>query len=130
MKMLPFSHFSKWFAFSLIAATPSLAVCADIVLQKAPPLTVRQAPAYPENLARYHFGADVHAAPQSVPLTRLQPSSNGQDQNMSEAALLCDDPTTGYELPAGVSSLSISLSTIENIESVCFLNSGAQGDFE
>ena len=49
---------------------------------------------------------------------------------MSEAALLCDDPTTGYELPAGASSLSISLSTIENIESVAFLNSEAQGEFE
>jgi hypothetical protein len=129
MKMLPFSHFSKWFAFSLIAATPSLAVCADIVLQKAPPLTVRQAPAYPENLARYHFGADVKAMPQSVPLTKLQLSSYSQDNNTSEAALLCDDPTTGYELPHGPSSLFVSLANIENIESLSFLNRGAVGDY-
>ena len=130
MNPLALSVSSRWLVLSLLAATPSAALAADLVLKKAPPLTVRQAPAYPENLARYHFGADVHATPQSVPLTRLQLSFNGQDQNMSEAALLCDDPTTGYELPAGASSLSISLSTIENVESVAFVNLGAQGNFD
>jgi hypothetical protein len=130
MKTLAFPYCSKWFAFSLIAATPSLGFCADVVLQKAPPLTVRQAPAYPENLARYHFGADVKAMPQSVPLTKLQLSSNSQDNNTAEAALLCDDPTTGYELPKGQSSLLVSLANIENIENVSFLNHGAVGDYD
>lgn len=129
MNTLAFSRCSKWFAFSLIAATPSFAICADVVLQKAPPLTVRQAPAYPENLARYHFGADVKAMPQSEPLTRLQLSSYSQDNNTAEAALLCDDPTTGYELPIGQSSLFVSLANIENIESLSFLNRGAVGNY-
>ncbi|MGH8094222.1 MAG: hypothetical protein ACREIF_12245 [Chthoniobacterales bacterium] len=129
MKPLILSSASRWLAFSLVSALPSLGSAADLVLQKAPPLTVKEAPAYPENLARYHFGADVKAAPHSVPLAKLQLSSNGEDQNTSETALLCDDPTTGYRLPAGASSLLISLSRIENVESVAFLNEGAEGDF-
>jgi hypothetical protein len=116
--------------FSLFAVASSLAAASDVVLQKAPPLTVRQAPAYPENLARYHFGADVKAAPQSVPLTKLELSSSQQDQNTSESALLCDDPTTGYQLLPGISSLAVSLANIENVESLGFLNAGAEGSFE
>lgn len=104
------------------------AMAADVVLQKAPLLTVQRVPDYPENLARYHFGADVTATPQSASLTKLRLSSNGQDQNTSAAALLCDDPTTGYQLPAGVSSILVSLPNIENIQSVSFSNDGAQGD--
>ncbi len=113
----------------LVGITPTVVSGADLVLTKAPPLTVRQAPAYPENLARYHFGAEVKATPQSVPLGRLQLSSNSLDENTSEAALLCDDPTTGYRLPAGQSSILVSLSNIENVESVSFLNEAAVGDF-
>jgi hypothetical protein len=107
---------------------PTVGFGADVVLQKAPPLTVREAPAYPENLARYHFGADVKAVPQSASLAKLQLSLNAKDQNISAAALLCDDPTTGYQIPLGESSILISLPNIENIQSVSFLNDGAQGD--
>jgi hypothetical protein len=110
-------------------ATPSLGLAADLVLEKAPPLTVRQVPAYPENLARYHFGAAVRAMPQSSSLAKLELSSNGHDKNTSETALLCDDPTTGYKLPARASSILVSLSNIENIQSISFFNDGAQGDF-
>ena len=101
---------------------------ADMILQKAPPLTVREAPDYPENLARYHFGADVKASPESASSAKLQLGLNGQNQNISAAALLCDDPTTGYRIPLGASSILISLPNIENIQSVSFLNDGAQGD--
>ena len=128
---LNFRICSKWLAGVMISALlPSLGTAADVVLQKAPPLTIRSAPAYPENLAKFHFGADVKAAPRSVPLMLLQLSSNSSDQNTSEAALLCDDPTTGYVLPAGASSLLVSLSNIENVEHLAFLNEGAEGDFE
>ena len=115
--------------FPLLLAVPAIAMAADVVLQKAPPLTVREAPAYPENVARYHFGAAVTARPQSVSLSKLRLSSANQDQNTAEAALLCDDPTTGYQLVAGESSIFISLSNIENVETLSFLNEGAQGDF-
>ncbi len=118
-------------AKSLVAVLllgPSVGMAADVVLQKAPPLTVRQAPEYPENLARYHFGAAVKATPENSSLAKLQLSSNGQDQNTSAEALLCDDPTTGYQLPAGASSILVSLPNIENIQSVSFLNEGAQGE--
>src|SRR6187200_2616787 len=113
------SRSSKLACFSLLLAMPTtIASAADLLLRKAPPLTVRQAPAYPENVARYHFGAAVTARPQSVSLTRLQLSSASQDQNTAEAALLCDDPTTGYQLNTGESSLFVSLSNVENVSSL------------
>ncbi len=102
----------------------------EIVFQKVPSLTVEQAPAYPENLARYHFGADVEAAPHSNPIASLQLSVNSEDNNVAEAALLCDDPTVGYALTNGKTTLVVSLSRIENIDSISFLNSGAKGEVE
>jgi len=106
---------------------PTVGFAADLILQKVPPLTVREAPAYPENLARYHFGADVKVIPESTSRAKLQLSLDAKDQNISAAALLCDDPTTGYQIPRGESSILISLPNIENIQSVSFLNDGAQG---
>jgi hypothetical protein len=130
MKALQFHARFTWLAGPLsFALLTSVAGASDIVLQKAPPLNIRSATDYPENLARFHFGADVKAAPHSVPLAQLQLSSESSDQNTAEAALLCDDPTTGYELPVGASSLLVSLSNIENVEHLGFLNQGADGDF-
>jgi len=106
---------------------PTVGFTADVVLQKVPPLTVREAPAYPENLARYHFGAEVKVVPEKTSPAKLQLSLNAKDQNISASALLCDDPTTGYQIPRGESSILISLPNIENIQSVSFLNDGAQG---
>lgn len=127
MKPNTISSFAKAL-FSILLLGPSISMAADVVLQKAPPLTVRQAPEYPENLARYHFGADVKATPESASMAKLELSSNGQDQNTAAAALLCDDPTIGYRLPAGASSILVALPNIENVQSVSFLNEGAQGD--
>ena len=127
MKPLTASFLTLTLGIALVA--PSSSVAADVVLQKAPPLTIRQAPSYPENLARYHFGAAVKATPQSDSIAKLQLSSNGIDQNTSAAALLCDDPTTGYQIPAGGSSILVSLANIENIQAISFLNDGAQGDY-
>ena len=107
----------------------SSGIAGDIVLQKAPPLTIKQVPFYPENVARYHLGADVKTGSQSSATTTLQLSSNGMDRNTSVAALLCDDPSTGYQLPAGTSSIVISLSNIENVQSISFLNDGCEGDY-
>jgi hypothetical protein len=104
------------------------AVSADVVLTKAPPLTVEQAPAYPENLARYHLGAQLEASPQRTSIQSLQLSSRTEDRNTAEAALLCDDPTIGYALPKGNSTLLISLPNIEHVESISFLNNDAKGD--
>ncbi|MGZ5120977.1 MAG: hypothetical protein ACXWCK_33330, partial [Burkholderiales bacterium] len=50
------------FASSILILGTSGALAADVRLQKVPPLAVEQAPAYPENLARYHLGADVQTA--------------------------------------------------------------------
>jgi len=73
---------------------------AELMLKKVPPLTVEQAPAYPQNLARYYLGATVEAAPQSIPIAELQLSSKWEDTNTAEASLLCNDPTIGYALTA------------------------------
>jgi hypothetical protein len=128
MKRIAVPSRSKALACALLLG-PTVSLAADVVLQKAPPLTVNQAPFYPENLARYHFGADLKASPESASPAKLQLGSNGQNQDNSAAALLCDDPTTGYQIPSGASSILISLPNIENIQSVSFLNDGAQGDF-
>ncbi len=117
----------KYVVFCAALAAPSLTIASDVVLQKAPPLTAAQALAYPENLARYHFGAEVKTILQHNTAAKVELSSSGGDRNTSEAALLCDDPTTGYELPAGKSSVLVSLANIENIESLSLLNDGAKG---
>ena len=123
------SRLAKTSAFlglvSLACASPSIA--GEVVLQKVPPLTVEQAPAYPENLARYEFGAQVEAAPQSNPASTIQLSSKTEDNNTAEAALLCGDPTVGYAVANGTSTLLVSLPKVENIDSVSFLNHGAKG---
>jgi hypothetical protein len=115
-------------ACCLLLANASGVLAAELVLQKVPPLTVEQVPNYPQNLARYHFGAQVEALPQRNAIAGLELSSNSEDLNTSEAALLCDDPTTGYALSSGKTTLLISLSKIENIDSVSFLNNGAKGE--
>jgi hypothetical protein len=128
MKALSPSSISVFALSSCAALVTSSAAFADVLLQKAPPLTVEQAPAYPENLARYHLGARLEASSQKNPIQGLQLSSKAEDKNTAEAALLCDDPTTGYLLPKGVSTLLISLPNIEHVESISFLNSDAKGD--
>ncbi|MBA2526066.1 MAG: hypothetical protein H0V18_09830, partial [Pyrinomonadaceae bacterium] len=99
---------------------------AEVVLHKVPPLTIEQTAGYPQNLARYHLGAQLEMTPKSQPSTDLQisPDSN----NAAEAALLCDDPTVGYPLPTGQTTLLVSFPKIENVGSISFLNSGAKGE--
>ena len=116
------------FGAALSLALAPVAFAADVTLQKVPALSVEQAASYPENLARYHFGAQVEAAPQSRPIARLELSSNSEDRNVAEAALLCDDPTVGYSLPAGKTTVLVSLPKIENVDRISFLNSGARGN--
>jgi hypothetical protein len=123
-RFVPFS--GLFCCLTLVDATGLFA--SDLVFQKVPPLTVVEAPAYPENLARYHFGAQVLASPRSHPIASLQLSRNSEDNNVAEAALLCDDPTIGYALTNGKASLLVSLAKIENIDNVSFLNTGVKGE--
>ena len=125
----PFSLFTKICGLSccVILSNASGLIAAELVLQKVPPLTVAQAPGYPENLARYHLGANVEAEPQSTSITGLQLSSKSEDTNTAEAALLCDDPTVGYALPSGRTTLLVSFPKIENVDSISFLNRGSKG---
>ena len=122
-------HAQIWpLACCLFLGPASGLLATELVLEKVPPLTVEQAPAYPQNLARYYLGAKVEAAPQSQPIAALQLGSKSEDTNTAEAALLCDDPTVGYALPSGGTTLLISFVKIENIDSIFFLNRSAKGD--
>jgi hypothetical protein len=125
MEIITSSSVRTFLLLGLSSVAANLAPAAEIVLQKVPPLTVEQAPAYPENLARYEAGAQMEAAPKSA--SALQLSSKSEDHNTAEAALLCGDPTVGYALNSGTTTLLISLPKVENIDNVSFLNNGAKG---
>src|SRR5947207_3897600 len=86
---------------------------ADLVLQKVPPLTVAQAPNYPQNLARIDLGAQIES---DVPADAS-----------SWVPFLSGDPASVYALRTGTTRLLISLAKIENIGSVAILNSEAKG---
>src|SRR5207253_10781423 len=86
---------------------------ADLVLQKVPPLTVAQAPNYPQNLARLDLGAQIE--------------SDMPGDASSSVPFLSGDPASVYALRPGTTRLLISLAKIENIDSVAFLNSEAKG---
>jgi hypothetical protein len=86
---------------------------ADLVLQKVPPLTVAQAPNYPQNLARFDLGAQIES---DVP-----------DDATSSVPFLSGDPASVYTLRTGTTRLLISLAQIENIDSLAFINSEAKG---
>src|SRR6266853_2703214 len=86
---------------------------ADLVLQKVPPLTVAQAPNYPQNLARFDLGAQIES---DVP-----------DDASSSVPFLSGDPASVCGLRTGATRLLFSLAQIENIDSITFLNSEAKG---
>src|SRR5437016_171141 len=71
-------------------------------------LVAQQSPVYVLNIARFNLGARV-------------------DDKIAEAALISDHPTIGYSLSDGRTELVLSLSKIENIDIVSFINNGATG---
>src|SRR5438270_12591449 len=82
---------------------------ADLVLQKVPPLTVAQAPNYPQHLARIDLGAPFES---DVP-----------SDASSAVPFLSGDPASVYALKTCTTRLLISLVKIEHIDSIAFLNS-------
>ena len=71
-------------------------------------LFAQQPIASSRNLARFNLGARV-------------------DDKIAEAALISDYPTVGYSLNDGRTELVLSLSKIEDIDLVSFINNGAVG---
>jgi len=92
-----FSRFSRLGAFS----------CA-VLLVTGLQLFAQQSPVSARNIARLNLGARV-------------------DDKIAEAALISDHPTIGYSLTDGRTELVLSLSKIENIDIVSFINNGATG---
>ena len=124
MKLPFYSRRLTSVAFLLVSTGLSLSA-GELVLQQVPAFTVEQSGGYPENLARYRAGAQIEAAPKSHSISDLQ---LGLDQNNAEAALLCDDPTIGYALPVGKSTVLIALPKIQSVARISFLNSDARGE--
>ena len=85
----------------------SAAACG-ILLATGLQLFAQQSPVYARNIARFDLGARV-------------------DDKIAEAALISNHPTLGYSLSDGRSELVLSLSKIENIDVVAFVNNGATG---
>src|SRR5204862_6435466 len=85
---------------------------ADLVLQKVPPLTVTQAPNYPQNLARIDLGAQIES---DVP---SDASSSGQ--------FFSGDPASVHALRRATTRLRISVAKVENSDSVACLNNEAK----
>src|SRR5436305_13381318 len=69
---------------------------ADVVLQKVAPLTVAQAPNYPQNLARIDLGAQIE--------------SDAPSDDSSSGPFLHVDPSSVYDLRTGTTLLLIALS--------------------
>ncbi len=84
-----------------------------MVLKKTSALTVEQAPLYPQNLARVDLGAQINVMPQG-------------DAPQS-AVLLSGDASTACPVAAGQHTVLITLSKIEHVDSIAFLNAGAKG---
>ncbi len=119
MKTLPLRS-SAFLAFSglLLGAAPA-AFAADLVLQKVPPLTVEQTPAYPANLARHQLGARVETASNNA---------TSIDLSAAEKALLSGDPAASLSLPAGKTTVLVALAKIENVGKISFATQGVEGN--
>lgn len=94
----------------LFISAVTTASAADLILQKVAPLTLEQAPRYPQNVARIDLGAQVDSTPRS-----------------DATALISGDAKASCNLASGMSSLLVSLGKIEQIDSLTFLNTDAKG---
>src|SRR5437879_12556428 len=94
--------FLRPFTFFLGLGIGISASGADLVLQKVPPLTVAQAPNYPQNLARFDLGAQIES---DVP-----------EDASSSLPFLSGGPASVYAFRAGTSRLVISLAKIDDID--------------
>ena len=94
------AHFFRFFRLGLFSCL--------ILLFTGLQLFAQQSPVSARNIARFNLGARV-------------------DDKIAEAALISDRPTIGYSLTDGRTELVLSLSKIENIDIVAFVNNGASG---
>lgn len=98
-----FSRFSGIGTF-----TCALLLASGLQLFGGEAIFFEQSPPYAQNVARLNLGARV-------------------DDKIAEAALISGRSTVGYSLADGRTDLVLSLSKIENIDIVSFLNNGAIG---
>jgi len=94
------THFPRFFRLG--------GVSCGILFATGLHLFAQQAILSSRNVARFDLGARV-------------------DDKIAEAALISDHPTVGYSLSDGRTELVLSLSKIEDIDLVSFVNNGAVG---
>jgi len=99
----PFFRFCRFGTF-----TCSFLLASGLQLFGGELISVEQSPTHSQNVARFKLGARV-------------------DDKIAEAALIADHPTIGYSLTDGQTDFVLSLSKIQNIDVVSFVNSGAVG---
>jgi hypothetical protein len=114
-------RFSRIGAFSctLILAGALPVIGGEVV-------SIGQSSAYARNVARVSLGAQVELFRQGNPVGSLQLASASED-SIARAALISDHPTVAYSLADGRTDLVLSLSKIENVDLISFLNNGAIG---
>ena len=94
------AYFSRFFRIGAIAC--------GILIATGLQLFAQHSPAYARNLARFSAGARI-------------------DDNLVQIALVSDQPTVGYTLPAGTTELVLSLSKIENFDLISVANQSTIG---
>ena len=100
---------ASFFRFSRIGTfVCGLLLASGLPLFGGEIISVDQSPTHSQNIARFKLGARV-------------------DDKIAEAALIADHPTIGYSLTDGQTDFVLSLSKIQNIDIVSFINNGAVG---
>lgn len=100
---------ASFFRFSRIGTyICGLLLASGLTLFGGEVISVGQSPTHSQNVARFKLGARV-------------------DDKIAEAALIADHPTIGYSLTDGKTDFVLSLSKIQNIDIVSFVNTGAVG---
>lgn len=102
---------------SLSLRLTSIAASALLLTATSSIFAADQPSSGPNKLVRYRLETHIEAT-----------SSPNADIRAAQTALSSNDPAAGFALPSGTTTVLVSLSKIQNVESLTFLNSGAKGE--
>ncbi len=119
-----------------LGVTIFASVLSIILIAKAhgqtTPTQVRAIPeadlsAYPKNLVRNHIKAEIKVYGDSPRTNKFILSEDVRDTNKAEIALLADDPTIGYPLVTGSTTVVYTMREISIVRRLQFLNLNVRG---
>ncbi len=110
----------------------SFAFSIGVVCAQSPSPRSRTIPevdlsAYPKNLVRNHIKAEIKVYGDSPRTNKFTLSEDTRDTNKAEIALLADDPTIGYPLVTGSTTLIFKMREIAIVRRLQFLNLNVRG---